>query len=281
MIQHSSTSALSQTITLNQAGSITTVNIDGSENKKRVLQAHGIIMLFIWIVFVSTGITIARYFKSSWSKHKICGKAIWFAIHRAVMIFSAVMTVFAFVLILIYKEGQWTPQSLSTEFAHSIVGIIVVIAAIIQPIMTLFRCQPNDKYRFIFNYAHFFVGISTWVLSIAALFLTTYFSSLNSGLYSYRAVLIIWLVWEFIKIIMLECLEIFHRKHWPPFRNLQIDVHFQTNAMNYGDEPTLNNSQFSPENTFKEGIKIRLLVIHIIVVFILSIALAAGVGQVI
>ncbi|CAF4812291.1 unnamed protein product, partial [Rotaria sp. Silwood1] len=189
LVQHFLTHVLSQTIQLNQPGIITINNFEGSVV---LIRAHGIIMLFIWMLCVSTSIILARYFKKSWPTRKICDKPIWFAIHRLVMTFAAIMTVFAFILILIYKRGKWTSSNLSREYAHSITGMFVVIAAIVQPMMALFRCHPDHRYRFIFNYAHAMVGIGALILSITAIFLATLFTSFNSELSNYWKILVAW-----------------------------------------------------------------------------------------
>ncbi|CAF3678331.1 unnamed protein product [Rotaria sp. Silwood1] len=89
LVQHFLTHVLSQTIQLNQPGIITINNFEGSVV---LIRAHGIIMLFIWMLCVSTSIILARYFKKSWPTRKICDKPIWFAIHRLVMTFAAIMT---------------------------------------------------------------------------------------------------------------------------------------------------------------------------------------------
>ncbi|CAF1038240.1 unnamed protein product [Rotaria sp. Silwood1] len=155
LVQHSSVTVQTKMMQLNQPGTIALINIEGSENDRKIfLRAHGIIMLFIWMLFVSTGIFIARYFKQSWPKIKLCDKPVWFAVHRLIMIFAAIMTLIAFAAILKYKHGTWISQNLSREFAHSISGVLVVGAAIIQPMMALFRCHPDHQHRFIFNYVH-------------------------------------------------------------------------------------------------------------------------------
>ncbi|CAF3708572.1 unnamed protein product [Rotaria sp. Silwood1] len=91
LVQHFLTHVLSQTIQLNQPGIITINNFEGSVV---LIRAHGIIMLFIWMLCVSTSIILARYFKKSWPTRKICDKPIWFAIHRLVMTFAAIMTTY-------------------------------------------------------------------------------------------------------------------------------------------------------------------------------------------
>ncbi|CAF3560781.1 unnamed protein product [Rotaria sp. Silwood1] len=177
LLQHSSVTVQTKMMQLNQPGTIALINIEGSENDRKIfLRAHGIIMLFIWMLFVSTGIFIARYFKQSWPKRKLCDKPVWFAVHRLIMIFAAIMTLIAFAAILKYKHGTWISQNLSREFAHSISGVLVVGAAIIQPMMALFRCHPDHQHRFIFNYVDAMVGIGALIFSIATIFLATLFT---------------------------------------------------------------------------------------------------------
>ena len=79
---------------------------------------------------------------------KYAAKAVWFAVHRTLMSCAATLTVIAFVLILFYKKGQWTSKSSAREFTHSIVGLIVIIFAMIQPFMALFRCSPRWQIPF-------------------------------------------------------------------------------------------------------------------------------------
>ncbi|CAF2648320.1 unnamed protein product [Rotaria sp. Silwood2] len=76
LLQHSSVTVKTRTIQLNQSGTITTINIDESDDEALLLRAHGIIMIFIWMLFISTGIVIVRYFRQSWSERKLCDKPI-------------------------------------------------------------------------------------------------------------------------------------------------------------------------------------------------------------
>ncbi|CAF4554849.1 unnamed protein product, partial [Rotaria sp. Silwood2] len=155
LIQHFATGVLTQMIQLNQPETITTNNTQESTNNKTILlRAHGIIMLLLWMLFVPTGILLARYFRQSWSKLKLCATPVWYIMHQIVMNFAVVMTLISFVLILIYKRGAWTSQSLSREFAHSIMGLVVVSTVTLESIMTIFRCRPDHPRRFIFNYMH-------------------------------------------------------------------------------------------------------------------------------
>ncbi|CAF4017969.1 unnamed protein product [Rotaria sp. Silwood2] len=275
LVQHSSIAVLTQKIQLDQSGTIATTNIEGSDDDKAMfLRAHGIIMLFIWILFVPTGILIARYFKQSWPTRKLCGKQMWFAVHRSVMIFAAIMTLIAFAAILKYNQGTWVSQNESREFAHSIIGMLVISAAIIQPTMALFRCHPDHQYRFIFNYVHAIVGIGALILSIIAIFLATLFSLSDTSINKPWRIVVAWESTEFAILIGFECLEIFYRKKWSPFCVKNRDKPVQMNVLHNGSDATPVDDRSSPENILKERLKTFLLAIHILVAFGLSLTLA-------
>lgn len=61
-----------------------------------------------------------------------------------------------FFIILIYMGGQWIdPITYGIpEFIHSIFGSIVVCCVIIQIWLALYRCHPNSRFRFFFNWSH-------------------------------------------------------------------------------------------------------------------------------
>ncbi|CAF4349230.1 unnamed protein product, partial [Rotaria sordida] len=148
------------------------------------------------------------------------------------------MTLIAFGLILRYKRGTWVSQSLSREFAHSIIGILVISAAIIQPTMALFRCQPDHQYRFIFNYAHATVGTGALILSIATIFLATMFTIFDFVMNKPWRFLLTWILLEFVILIGFECLEIFYRNNWPPFNVQNRTELLQMNVRDNGSEAT-------------------------------------------
>ncbi|CAF2895201.1 unnamed protein product [Rotaria sp. Silwood2] len=280
LAQHSSVSVQTQMIQLNELGTLTMINIEGSDDNEAIfLRAHAIIMLFIWMLFVSTGIIIARHFKQSWPTRKLCGKPIWFAVHRSIMIFAAIMTLTAFAAILKYKGGTWVSQSLSREFAHSIVGMLVVSAAIIQPIMALFRCHPDHQHRFIFNYAHAIIGMGGLVFSIGTIFLATLFTMFDSVMNKPWRILVAWSSTEFLILIGFECVEIFHRKHWRPFNPKIRDDPLQMNVLDNGSVTISVDDRSSPETILKERLKTLLLILHILVAFGLSLTLAYGTWQ--
>ncbi len=91
-------------IFLNRASKFT-VRIDGETEREELI----IILLFnkkaslgiiTWILFVSSGIIIARYYKGLLKNSKPCNLNVWFFLHRPVMIAAVLLSVSSFLIIL-------------------------------------------------------------------------------------------------------------------------------------------------------------------------------------
>jgi hypothetical protein len=232
------------------------------------MKAHGVIMIFAWILFVSTGILLARYFKTSWPNRKICGKPIWFAVHRALMSTVAVLTIIAFILILVYENGTWIPQDEQMPFAHSIVGILVIIFAIIQPIMALFRCKPDAHYRFIFNYFHAIVGFTAFILSIVAIFIAMFFQEFTFTVNNVWGIVVAWICWLPIIFFIFWLIEFYFHKQSTQEKNIEFhDINNPSTSVQNDPIQVANNVK-------KDRIKGILLLMHILVALILSSTLA-------
>ncbi|CAF2081953.1 unnamed protein product [Rotaria magnacalcarata] len=271
--QHTVRAALSDSVQLIIPGTIT-FGIDslGSKNAG-LMKAHGIIMIFTWILFVSTAIILALFFKKSWPNQKILGKPIWFSVHRALMMTASVLTILAFILILVYSNGKWIPQYKGRSFAHSIVGIITISFAAIQPIIAFFRCKPDDEYRFIFNYVHGIVGFTSFLLSIVAIFIAMFLDSFNVESNKKWGVVVTWICWVFIIFVIFCFIEYRFETYLPPNDN-SYTFNTQNGNMDLKIEPTSMK-----HNTRKDLIKGIFLFIHIIIALALSLVLAIFVGK--
>ncbi|CAF1256178.1 unnamed protein product [Adineta ricciae] len=273
IMQHKSREALTQTVQLNREETIMS-NLDSDDSGKKVLmKAHGIIMIFTWILFVSTGILLPRYFKAAWPGTKVCGKPIWFTVHRALMTSVPILTLIAFILILVYENGRWISRNEKREFAHSIAGIIVVVFSVIQPFMALYRCKPDAHYRFIFNHIHRIVGFIALILSIVAMFLVMFFTQFSFEKNKIWGILIAWICWLPIIFFLFWLIE-YCSKNKPSA---------ETKTTGFYDITTENTN--TPDDTYNKAqikidrIKGILLFIHIIVALVLALTLAIFVGK--
>ncbi|XP_062595575.1 putative ferric-chelate reductase 1 homolog isoform X1 [Saccostrea cucullata] len=143
--------------------------ITGKKLKEPTAKLHGLVMVLAWMVFSSVGLVIARYFKSEWSERVILGQKVWFQVHRACMVLVLVLTVTSFMIIILDAEKYRDNLEASDRNylnSHPILGIVVLILTCINPIMSFFRCSPDDDRRKYFNWAHFIVGVSAHILAV-------------------------------------------------------------------------------------------------------------------
>ncbi|XP_036434454.1 putative ferric-chelate reductase 1 [Colossoma macropomum] len=128
-----------------------------------IVKAHGCLMLIAWMTTGSIGMLIARYLKKAAKGTKPCGKDFWFVTHVFLMILSVAATIIAFILVFSYAQ-DWAGG------AHPVLGLIVMILSLVQPIAAMFRCGPQDERRYIFNWAHTINALAIKALAVAAIF---------------------------------------------------------------------------------------------------------------
>ena len=144
-------------------------------------------MTTAWLLFASFGIFLARYFKYIMPGKKILDLAVWFVLHRAIMIAIPLVSIGAFVIILADLGWSWVEMSEPLAFSHSIIGIVTVGLSIIQVSIILnfylvklfkvrwfamkkmiggfLRPDKDDAKRPTFNLIHRILGISSFLLS--------------------------------------------------------------------------------------------------------------------
>ena len=69
----------------------------------------------------------------------------WFQIHRAILVLVPVLTLTAFILILVDRKGVFSGSN------HAIIGTTVFVLAMIQPIMGMLRPGLDSKWRIWFG----------------------------------------------------------------------------------------------------------------------------------
>ncbi|KAJ8314812.1 hypothetical protein KUTeg_006962 [Tegillarca granosa] len=118
-------------------------SVRGEKIVYTMVKIHATLMLVAWMLFASIGIVTARYFKDMWPNSKLCGVKVWFTINP--------------------RDG------LQFAKTHPILGIIVTGLTLINPIMALFRPDPDGKRRPIFNGLHWLVGTGAFILAIVTI----------------------------------------------------------------------------------------------------------------
>jgi len=140
-------------------------------DSKLFIQVHGALMSIAWIALAATGMVIARYYKQTWKNFKPCNKDLWFRVHQMVMTMVLLSSVAAFVIICIVKG--FLPYSLEAYQSnpHPATGIATLLCACLQPVMAYFRPHPETSKRWIFDWLHWFVGNSAYLLGVCTIFL--------------------------------------------------------------------------------------------------------------
>jgi hypothetical protein len=141
-----------------------------------ILKAHGCLMITAWILLVSPSILLARYFKTAFPGDKICATAVWFAVHRFLMLIALFCTLVGFIIIFIYvgdtgrQMAPFNPAYPGYFWVHGPLGIIVMILVIANPAIAAARCGPDSKFRPIFNWIHWIVGTSCYIIAMITIF---------------------------------------------------------------------------------------------------------------
>ncbi|EDO28805.1 predicted protein [Nematostella vectensis] len=98
-------------------------------------------MLIAWVGFATVGMATARYMRTFWGDSKIMSLLVWFQIHRSCMVIVVLSTIISTILVFVYVGG-WSEIG-----AHAYIGIAVLVLAVLQPMIAVFRPHPGDENR--------------------------------------------------------------------------------------------------------------------------------------
>ncbi|XP_064416172.1 putative ferric-chelate reductase 1 [Latimeria chalumnae] len=139
--------------------------VSGNSNRPAIIKTHGALMLIAWMTTGSIGIIMARYFKKV-AKTKVWGKDIWFQAHWFMMALTVAATITAFVLAFVSRKGwSYSGYVLQGTGAHPVLGCIVMVLSLTQPLVAVFRPAPQSSRRYIFNWFH---GLNALVITVLA-----------------------------------------------------------------------------------------------------------------
>lgn len=260
-----------------------TEDSNDSEENYSFAYAHGTVMIFAWMVFAPTGILIARYGRllRVSGRRKFLGESIWFQIHRLALLLAAFATLLGFFLILAQTKATWIDVNTDGQliFTHSILGVLVVCFATVQVWMALFRCHPDSRFRFIYNWAHRITGLLAFLLSVPSIFIIAY--SLPSNHSGLVAILSLWTAWVVIVAVAFECLE-YQSKKRRQLSNNHRHTHPNAHEMHEVDrqpnDVTVDKDEDLESDTMRKT-KFVLFGIHAIVSIALAIPLIVLIWQ--
>uniref|UniRef100_A0A0B7BD10 Cytochrome b561 domain-containing protein n=1 Tax=Arion vulgaris TaxID=1028688 RepID=A0A0B7BD10_9EUPU len=165
-------------------------------------KAHGCLMILAWIFFASIGLLLTKYYKPMWPNNRMFDHKYWFLGHFNCMATMFIITIIAIILIFVEAGGYSQAPDLPQK-AHPILGIIILICIIINPILALIRPSEESKCRPVFNWFHWAFGTIANVLAIPQIFIGMDFGKVMVPWWA-TWVLVIWVIFHIIVELTLE-----------------------------------------------------------------------------
>lgn len=234
----------------------------GSGAKFPLVKAHGCLMILAWVLFTGVGIVAARYYKNVWADKTFLKLKIWFQVHRACMVSALVFDVVAFIIIFIEVQGYSSIPDVPGKGylrSHPILGIIITILCIANPVMALFRPGPDHDKRPIFNWAHWGVGMSAYILSAICICFGFQLGKSSTPDYAIY-IMIVYVLYIIIFDVVFEVMEFMSKKQ----KKVKVDG-MEMSSTNGTDNGNIPNGNHVTKETIRKTDKVKtmLLAIHI------------------
>jgi len=234
-----------------------------------LLQLHGFCMVAAWVGCAGTAIIIARYYKQTWKGMPMMGKDRWFQAHRGLMILAVLLTILGAVFAFVYTEGWHYSAEFISDNPHPVLGLVVIILAIINPLMALIRPGPDSDKRVYFNWAHWFVGTAAFNIGMPAIFMAGNLGAIKLSFGGWIGVLVSWVVVYALVHVFLSFLNV-----WAEKKKENSEVHPMS-------EKTVNGGESVEEVEEEEhkdlpGSKARKIVLLLFFLFTIAMVAAAA-----
>ncbi|XP_060600501.1 ferric-chelate reductase 1-like isoform X4 [Ruditapes philippinarum] len=190
------------------------VVVIGSAAKFPLVKAHGCLMIIGWVLFTGIGLVVARYYKSVWGDKTFMKLKIWFQVHRACMVTAVGLNIIAFILIFIEVKGYSDIPDIPGKGylrSHPVLGIIVTVLCVANPVMALFRPGPDSNKRPIFNWAHWGVGMTAYILSAICICFGFQLGKSSTPDYAIY-IMIVYVLYIIIFDVVFEVMELLNKK---------------------------------------------------------------------
>ncbi|XP_048759187.2 putative ferric-chelate reductase 1 [Ostrea edulis] len=135
-----------------------------------LVKIHGILMIIAWVCLASIGIVAVRYYKTVWLEETCLRERIWYQSHKFCMVTLFVCVMVGVILIFVDIQGYSQIDGKSFHQAHPIMGLLVTLFTIANPIIAILRPLPGTVKRKIFNWIHWAVGTGAHFLAIVTIF---------------------------------------------------------------------------------------------------------------
>ncbi|XP_025109765.1 putative ferric-chelate reductase 1 [Pomacea canaliculata] len=191
-------------IPVSSPGKIDFFSVDNINGRARypLVKAHGCLMILAWVFFASIGLLMTKYYKPMWPNKRMFDHRYWFVAHTNCMSSMFIITIIGIILIFV-EAGGWSVAPDLPQRAHPILGIIILVCIIINPIIALIRPSEEHKCRPVFNWFHWAFGTIANVLAIPQIFIGMDFGKANVPWWA-TWILVIWVIVHIVIELSLE-----------------------------------------------------------------------------
>lgn len=154
-------------------------NLGGTNQAHGLVKTHALLMTLAWAVLVPVGVFMAAYHKNFIGNKDCCGTKLWFVLHRLLVLAGVTLNIIGFILIFVHVGG-YSKFTANFHKAHPILGIIVMVFSVINPVMGMLRPGLDSKHRELFNACHSIVGYLAYSIAFATLMIGTRLNSANT-----------------------------------------------------------------------------------------------------
>ncbi|XP_071119477.1 putative ferric-chelate reductase 1 [Haliotis cracherodii] len=199
-----------------------------------LVKAHGCLMLFAFVFCSSIALLLTKYYKPMWPNKRFFEQRYWFVVHFNLMALAFLVVIIAIILIFV-EAGGWSLTPDLPQRAHPILGIIIFICILINPIIALFRPSEDNKCRPVFNWFHWAFGTIANVLAIPNIFIGMDFGKAMIPWWA-TWIMVFWVIFHLIIEVTLEVHQCCtHKKNKE--RRKKYEAMKRDNPKNYIQEP--------------------------------------------
>lgn len=185
-------------------------------SEKKAIKAHVTLMILAWMVLASLAMVMSRYMKNQWKENgAICGKPIWFQVHRFTMALVLVITAAGIIIIFYHKKWKLIYPNVEDDpySVHPVMGITVGCLLVVNMLAGLFRPHLYSPYRPLFFWSHSIVGHGTHLAAAVTMYLGVMQGAANMPPWS-RWVIVGFAAWRILSDVLLTSTKLCIRE--PP-----------------------------------------------------------------
>ncbi|XP_052242636.1 putative ferric-chelate reductase 1 [Dreissena polymorpha] len=137
------------------------------------IKIHAALMIFGWILCASVASVIGRYFQPYYWGEKMFGSKLWVKVHWLFVLLTTGAVIGGFAIIFVGVDGisllYENPVS-NFNGAHPIMGLVVALLALLNPLLLCLRPSEDSSSRAFFNCLYWIVEIGAHVLAVVTIY---------------------------------------------------------------------------------------------------------------